>query len=66
MSTVAFRVLILAASVLMRSMSSCCVAVCSLAVLVRISTVRVRNRHPVPPRSKGGKGNGGKYSGSNA
>src|SRR5271166_3332169 len=50
MSTVAFRVFMPTASWLMRSSSSCLVAVCNLAVLVRISTMRVRNRHPVSPR----------------
>ncbi len=47
MSTVAFRVWILAASRLMRSISSCCVASCSGAVVLRPSTLRERNRQPV-------------------
>src|SRR5271165_1673870 len=50
MLTVAFKVFRPNACWLMRSISPCLVALCNFAVLVRGSTIRVRNKHPVSPR----------------
>src|SRR6516162_9708048 len=52
MSTVAFKVRIFPASSFSRLISSCCVAVCSLALLWSTSTGRVRKRQPLVLSSK--------------